>query len=61
MFLTQASLGSLDFNDGEILKRIIAPNVNKAHGHDDISIRVIKICDKSLLKPLIILFENSTK
>ena len=25
------------------------------------SIRMIKICDKSLLKPLILLFENSTK
>ena len=33
----------------------------KAHGHDDISIRMIKMCDKSILKPLILLFENSTK
>ena len=30
-------------------------------GHDDISIRMIKICDKSLLKPLILLFQNSAK
>ena len=29
--------------------------------NDNISIRMIKICDKSLLKPLILLFENSTK
>ena len=36
-------------------------NIHKAHGHDDISIRMIKICDKSLLKPLTILFQNSMK
>ena len=34
-------------------------NINKAHGHDDIFIRTIKICDKPLLKPLILLFKNS--
>ena len=35
--------------------------MHKAHGHDDISIRMIKMCDKSILKPLILSFENSTK
>ena len=35
--------------------------MQKAHGHDDISIRMIKICDKSLLEPLILLLEISTK
>ena len=44
-----------------MLKIVRALNIHKAHGHDDISIRMIKICDKSLLKPLILLFENSTK
>ena len=61
MFVTQAKLGSLDFTEGEILKTIRALNINKAHGHDDFSIRMIKICDKSLLKPLLILFKNSLK
>ena len=59
LFVTQARLGSLDFNEGKILKIIRALNINKAHGHDDISIRMIKICDESLLKPLFILFKNS--
>ena len=36
-------------------------NGHKAHGHDHISIRMIKIFDKSILKPLILLFKNSTK
>ena len=61
IFLTQSRLNSLDFNKDEILKIIRALNIHKAHSHDDISIRMIKICDKSLLKPLIILFQNSTK
>ena len=51
IFLTQSRLSSLDFNEVEILKIIRALNIHKAHGHDDISIRMIKICDKSLLKP----------
>ena len=61
IFLTQSRLSSLDFNKDEILKKIRALNIYKAHGYDDISIRMIKICDKSLTKPLIILFKNSTK
>ena len=59
IYLTQSRLGSLNFNEDEILKIIRALNPQKAHGYDDISIRMIKICDKSLLKPLIILFKNS--
>ena len=61
IFLTQSRLSSLYFNEDEILKIIRALNIHKAHGHDDISIRMIKICDKSLLKTLTILFQNSTK
>ena len=61
MFLTRSRLNSINFNEEEMLKIVRALNIHKAHGHDDISIRMIKICDKSLLKPLIILFENSTK
>ena len=40
-FLTQSRLISLDFNEEEILKIIRALNTHKAHGHDDISIRLI--------------------
>ena len=61
IFLTQSRLGSLDFNEGERLQIIRALNINKAHGHDDISIRMIKVCDRLLLKPLILLFRNSIK
>ena len=61
IFLIQSRLGSLDFNEGELLQIIRALNINKTHGHDDIFIRMIKMCDKSLLKPLIVLFRNSIK
>ena len=61
IFMTQSRLSYINFNEDEILKIIRALNIHKAHGHDNISIRMIKICDKSLLKPLILLLANSTK
>ena len=61
MFLTQSRLGTLDFNQNEFLKIIRALNIHKAHGNDVISIRMIQICDRTLLKPLIIIFQNSVK
>ena len=61
LLMTQARLRSLDFNEGKIVKIIRALNINKAHGHDGISIRMIEICDESILKPLLILFKNSLK
>ena len=61
IFLTQSRLCTLHFDEKEIIKIIRNLNVHKAHCHGDISIRMIKICDKSILKPLILLFENSTK
>ena len=59
LFLTHSRLMSLDFDEDELLLIIRALNINKAHGHDDISIRMIKICDKSLIKPLMLIFKKS--
>ena len=42
MFLTSSRLCTLNFNEEEIIKIIRNLNVHKAHGHDDISIRMIK-------------------
>ena len=61
IFLTYSRLTSLDVSEEEILKIIRALNIHKAHGHDHTSIRMIKICDKSFLKPLVLLFQNSAK
>ena len=51
IFLTQSRLNYINFNEDKIHKIIRALNIHKAHDHDDISIRMIKICNKSLLKP----------
>ena len=61
MFLTQSRLDTSDFNENEILKITRALNIHKAYGHDDISIRMIQICDKTPIKQLIILFQNPVK
>ena len=60
-FLTQERLCSLDFSNDEIFKLVRSLNVHKAHVFDDISIRIIKLYDKSLVKSLIILFQSSIK
>ena len=57
--LTQSRLQSIDFGLGDISKIITSVDVNKAHVHDDISIRMITICEKSLIRPLSLLFEKS--
>ena len=61
MFLIQPRLGSLVFNEDKIIKPIRALKIHNVHGHDDISIRMIKICNKSLLEPLNLIFLNSFK
>ena len=42
-------LTSIVFNDESILKIIRAFDANEAHGHDDILIPEIKLCDKSTI------------
>ena len=42
----------------KILKLIQSLNSIKAHGHDDISIRMLKLCGPSVIKPLSLLFNN---
>ena len=56
--LTPSRLCTLSFNEKEITKIIRNLNVHKAP--DVVFIRMVKIWDKSILKPLILLFKNST-
>ena len=58
---TNKRLSSVVFDYQHIMKIIRALNINKAHGHDGISIKMIKICDSALAKPLSIIFNNSLK
>ena len=58
-YLTASSLDSITISGSDILKTIRSLDINKSHGHDDISIRMLKICDDVLVEPLKILFVNS--
>ena len=53
-----ARLTSVKFDNNDILKIIMSLNVNKAHGHDGISVRMIKMCDESLVQPLSLIFRG---
>ena len=57
-YITNSKLSSLQFEDKDIIKKTRSLNTNKAHGHDDISIKMLKICDLAFIKPLSIIFRN---
>ena len=55
---TNNSLSFITFTDEDIEKIINKLNPNKSHGHDMISIRMLKICGKSICKPLRLIFQD---
>ena len=57
-FATEQKLSTVEFCTDDIVKIIKSLDPNKAHGHDEISIRMIKLCTTSISKPLSILFRN---
>ena len=57
-FLTENVLHTVTFSENDIIEIIEHLNQDKAHGWDDISIRMIKMGGKSLSKPLAIIFKN---
>ena len=54
---SEARFSKISFSDDQILKILRALDINKAHGHE-ISIRMLKLCDKSIITPLSLLFQN---
>ena len=56
--MTNAKICSIKFENKDIINVIKALDPCKAHGYDDISIRMLKICDSAIVKPLTILFKN---
>ena len=54
-YVTQAKLSTINSSNEVILKIIMHMDQNKAHRHDGMSIRMIKLCYKALLKPLSLL------
>ena len=48
----------INFDDESLLKIVRSLDINKAHGHDDISIRMIKICDKAIVPAISLIYKN---
>ena len=57
-YITKTKLSSFNIEDEDIYKIIKTLDINKAHGHDELSIRMLKLSDKSITKPLSIIFKN---
>ena len=51
MYKTNLRLSATSFTDRDILKIIKSLNVSRAHEYDDISIRMLKICDSEIVRP----------
>ena len=56
-YRTGSRMKSFQATENDILVKTLDPK--KAHGCDDISIKLIKICSQSLILPLKIIFEHS--
>ena len=56
--VTVTLLNDFCISEEKILKIIRSLNPNKAHGWDEISVRMIKLCDMALVIPLKIIFIN---
>ena len=57
-FVTEERLPTFEICLGDIVKIIRSLDPNKTHRHDEITIRMIKMCASSIAKPLAILFMN---
>ena len=56
--ITDKRLTTIKFNKDDILKIFRNLNVNKAHGHDNISIWMLKICYSVVTELLSVLLKN---
>ena len=55
---TNNSLYSVRFSTKDILQIINNLDSNKAHGHDEISIKMLQICGSSICRPLQIIYKS---
>ena len=58
-YLTKKYIQSINFSESNVIKITKALDANKAHGHDNISVRMIKLCTNSVAYPLTLIFQNS--
>ena len=57
--IRQRTISKLCFGKSDVIKLIKALEVSKAHGHDRISVKMIKICADSIAHSLTLIFQNS--
>ena len=55
---TEHTLTSCDFYESDILQIINNQDSNKAHGHDMINIRILKLCGEAICRPLNIILKT---
>ena len=55
---TNKSINSINFNVDDIISIIKTLDFKEAHGVDNISIRMIKLCGDSVVLPLTLIFED---
>ena len=53
-YMTEERIQSITFSESDVIKIIRALDVNKAHGHYNILVRMIKLCNNSVAHPLTI-------
>ena len=58
-YVTDERLRIINLTADNIEKTIASLNSNKAHGHENISIRILKICGDTICKPLEIVFKQA--
>ena len=58
IYLTEKRLSKIRFSEDDIPKIIQNLDTNKAHDHDQISICMLKVCGKTICKPLECIFRE---
>ena len=60
-YKTNTRLDSFKVTESDILLIIKSLDSTKAHGYDNLSIRMMKMCSESITLPLKIIFQESLK
>ena len=58
-YITDKRLSSITFSADDVGKIIGSLNPNKAHGHDNLSIRMLKLCGGAICEPLQLIFNQA--
>ena len=56
--MTKERIHSTTFSESDVIKIIRALHVNKTLGHDNVSVRMIKLCTNSVSHSLTLIFQN---